>query len=167
MITVIGPGMETDALTALVADQPDNRCDLLLVNALSDSAANDFDQLDDQLFDKRCIEDVVDCFSDISGILPSLRTGSRIVFLVPSVFLGGTGCAYQATSAAMLVGLARSLALELADQMITVNCLAPSKDGKLDGMRESIAFLLTDKAADVSGQVILIDGGTNLSLRKS
>ncbi len=67
----------------------------------------------------------------------------------------------------MLVGLARSLALEFAERGISVNCLAPGQDAKLDAIKGEIAFLLEEEAADVTGQVILIDRGENLSLRKA
>lgn len=167
MIKVIGPGSETQKLQALLAEQDDGDSDLLVVNALSEHQDTEFEQIDDQFFDQVCIEDIADCFAEIVEVLPDLRKGSRIVFLVFSAFLGELGCATQSTASAMLIGLARSLALELAGQRISVNCFAFKKGCNIDGVDEAIALLLADRAADVNGQVILRDGGENLSLRKS
>lgn len=167
MIRVIGPGSETNRLSTLLTEQNDADCDVLVVNALSEHQDVDFEQIDDHLFEQICIKDVAECFSEIAAVFPNLREGSRIVFLVSSAFLGSPGSAPQATAASMLIGLARSLALELASQQISVNCLAFKKGCAIDGMDEAIAHLLADRAADVNGQVILRDGGENLSLRKS
>lgn len=167
MIRIIGPGVASEMITELVANQSDILSDLLLVNALSESERIGFDDLSDTVFDKTCVEDVVDCFSGIAEILPSIRDGSRIIFLIPSAFLGDMGCAHQATYAAMLVGLARSLALELAKRRITVNCVAPTLDENFHATKKTVALLRSETCENITGQVFLIDGGENLALRKA
>ena len=97
----------------------------------------------------------------------------------------GASCevGYSATKAAV-IGLAKSLAKELGPSGIRVNCVAPGlidtdmnsgledrdietlveetplgRMGKPQEVAELIAFLASDKADFITGQVIGIDGG--------
>lgn len=125
----------------------------------------------------------------IQAVLPGMRERrwGRVVSIASGAVLGKAGrSGYSATKAALL-GMTRTLAMELGEHGITVNCIAPGQihtemwaanndpaSAKTRAMVESIplrrlgqpedvagtaAFLVSDDAAYVTGQTLYVCGG--------
>lgn len=121
----------------------------------------------------------------VEALVPSLPEGARIVFIGSRTAAGSAGRAQYAATKAALVGMARSFAIELAPRRITVNVVAPGatdtpmlKDPKRASVQPKMppmgrlvkpeevaataAFLLSDGAASITGQQIVVCGGASL-----
>ena len=111
----------------------------------------------------------------------------RIINIASRAWLGGAGQAPYSSAKAGMVGLTRTLALELGAKGITANCIAPglietplwyelpeknrnflmSKQptgrlGHVDDIANAVMFLASDEASFITGQVLYICGGRSL-----
>jgi 3-oxoacyl-[acyl-carrier protein] reductase len=127
------------------------------------------------------------CFNVTQGFLPGMieRQYGRIVNVSSAtgpVVSNPASAPYSAAKAGML-GMSRSLAIEVGQQGITVNCVAPGwissgsqlpeeaiggfhspmrRSGTPDEVADLIAFLASDESRYITGQLVIIDGGNTL-----
>jgi 3-oxoacyl-[acyl-carrier protein] reductase len=119
------------------------------------------------------------------ALVPTMRDGGRIVLIGSRVSGGAAGRSQYAAAKAAMVGMARSWAIELAPRGITVTVVSPAATQTpmlADPQRTSsapvmppigryvtveevasmVAYLLGPQAGAITGQQILICGGSSL-----
>jgi NAD(P)-dependent dehydrogenase (short-subunit alcohol dehydrogenase family) len=119
------------------------------------------------------------------AVLPAMPDGGRIVLIGSRTAAGAAGRSQYAATKAALVAMARSWAAELAPRGITVNVVAPAatetpmlNDPARGGVKPrlppigrfvkpeevaaAVAFLLSEDAAAITGQQLIICGGSSL-----
>ncbi len=125
------------------------------------------------------------------AVFPTMkeRQYGKIVNIVSRAWLGNIGQANYSASKGGLVSLTRTLALEFARFQINVNAVAPGlidtpmtrgmpeeararlirmqptgKMGKVENVAAAVAFLASDDAEFITGQVLHVDGGKSCGL---
>lgn len=119
--------------------------------------------------------------------LARMPTGGRIVMLSSRGVLGGRGNVAYASSKAAIVGMVRSMAIDLRERFITVNAVAPGftdtpmiqafgeetikaasaleargRPAKPSEIASAIVFLASPAASFITGQTLFVDGGKSL-----
>lgn len=126
------------------------------------------------------------CSQAVHGYMVEKKSG-RIINISSRAWLGGAGQAPYSSAKAGMVGLTRTLALELGRRGITVNCIAPglihtpmwdsaaedlkkkllSKQptgtlGDVDDIANAAMFFADDASGFITGQVLYVCGGRSL-----
>lgn len=130
------------------------------------------------------LKGVFNCTKAVARLMMKQR-GGRIVNLSSVVgIIGNISQANYAAAKAGIIGFTKSTAKELASRNITVNAVAPGfidtdmtgvlsdkvkeefikgipagRIGSAEDVAELVAFLVSDRAAYITGQVIAVDGG--------
>ncbi len=187
------------------------RCDLARtedVKKFSDKVIEDLGSMDvlvnnagtsrDRLFLRTTLRDwkeVMDVnldgtFNVTKAFLPNMvrQRWGRVIFISSvSGLRGNVGQTSYASSKAALVGLAKSIAREVASRNITCNVVAPGlidtamtrkikkeylaklmemiplgRMGSADEVASLVSYLVGDEASYITGQVMIIDGGLSI-----
>jgi NAD(P)-dependent dehydrogenase (short-subunit alcohol dehydrogenase family) len=166
------------------------RLDVLINNAGINRDAMSHKMTEEQ-WDQVLTVNLKGTFLCAQAALPRMRERSwgRVVNTSSIGSLGNIGQANYSASKAGVIGLTKTLALEYAKYGVTVNCVAPGAvmtpmlAGVPDQIREKItaqipvgriaepreiaavhAFLASDEAAFITGQVIFVDGGMSVGV---
>jgi 3-oxoacyl-[acyl-carrier protein] reductase len=157
----------------------------ILVNNAGVYYRNSFEKIKQKTWDEVVSTNLSGCFYVTKEVIPFMKSGSRIIFVSSQMAFKGSphGSDYAATKAGML-GLMRSLALELAAKKILVNAIAPgtidtdiikdyTKDmrqkrineiplkrlGEPEDIANACLFLASDMCSYITGETININGG--------
>ena len=159
----------------------------LLVNNAGVAGQALFQDVTDEMWDRYFSVNLCGARNTIQAVLPyMLHEKSGCIINISSIWgQHGASCevTYSCTKHA-LIGLTRSLAMELAPSGIRVNCVAPGvietdmvkvlgeetlKDlaeqtplgrlGKPEDIAAAVSYLASDKASNMTGAIIPVDGG--------
>jgi NAD(P)-dependent dehydrogenase (short-subunit alcohol dehydrogenase family) len=180
---------DVEAMVARVVDEL-GRLDVLVNNAGINRDAMSHKMTEEQ-WDQVISVNLKGTFLCAQAALSRMRElgWGRVINTSSIGSLGNIGQANYSASKAGVIGLTRTLALEYAKFGITVNCVAPGPvmtrmlAGVPDAIREKIvarvpagriaqpdeiaavhAFLASDDAAFITGQVIFVDGGMTVGI---
>ncbi|MFH1135934.1 MAG: 3-oxoacyl-[acyl-carrier-protein] reductase [Pseudomonadota bacterium] len=130
------------------------------------------------------LKGVFNCSQAAARTMTKQRFGRIINISSVTGVIGNAGQANYSASKAGVIGLTKTLARELAVRQITVNCVAPGfiqtemtaalpqkavdyfmnmiplgRAGQPEDVAEAVAFLASDAASYITGQVIHVGGG--------
>ena len=168
------------------------RLDILVNNAGMSQVGDaevfaDLAGLDPTDWDKAIDRNLNTCFNVTRSVLPRMieRRYGRIVNVasVTGPLVSNPGAAPYGAAKAAMVGMSRALAIEVAGHGITVNNVAPGwigtgsstaaeriaarntpmrRAGTPGEVADLIAFLASDEATYITGQMVVIDGGNTI-----
>lgn len=167
----------------------------ILVNNAGGSARSKNSKIVNQ--DVNIINDILDvnlkgtilCCKEVSKYMIQQKEG-RIINIGSTVGIGGlSGFSEYCASKAGVIGFTKSLAMELAEYGICVNCVSPgitnqilwdkfiedipnnnksyiNRKGKTDDIANAVEFFCRDESEYIIGQNLVVDGGRSLGLKQ-
>jgi 3-oxoacyl-[acyl-carrier protein] reductase len=164
-----------------------NNAGMTQVGSPTETTSRPLAELSEEQWDYGIAINLKTAFNITKAVLPSMLAAKygRIVnvsSVTGPIVSNPRETAYSAAKAGM-VGLTRSLALEVARRGITVNAVAPGwietasstdheiiagkntpigRPGHPDEVAAAIAFLAAESASYITGQLIIVDGGNSI-----
>jgi 3-oxoacyl-[acyl-carrier protein] reductase len=146
----------------------------LIVNAPVEIAQLRFEEISDDQFRAALQSQLYGPVAAAQAAAKRLVDGGTIVHIASRAHLGGWGGAHQMAAGAALIGMSRSMALELAEADVRVNCVTPDFVGMEWDTREAraelanvVGFLASPSSAPISGEVILLDRARSLRMTEA
>ena len=133
-----------------------------------------FEQIREEEWDRVMAINVKGVWLCCRAVVPSMRArgGGRIVNIASDTVLwGASTLLHYVASKGAVIALTRALAREVGDDRITVNSVAPARhklyvEGRAikrqqfpEDISGAVAFLLSDDAAFITGQLLTVNGG--------
>ncbi len=183
-VDITQTGKFTEVLESLASDYGGIG---ILVNNAGITRDNLLIRMTDEEFDKVLAVNLRAAFVGIRAAAKSMlrnKFGRIINISSVSGVMGNAGQANYSASKAGLIGLAKTTARELAKKNVTANCIAPGfidtemarklaqpiidaavelipmkRMGTVEEVAKAVAFLASDEAGYITGQVLCVDGG--------
>ncbi|GAA3768197.1 3-oxoacyl-ACP reductase FabG [Plantactinospora mayteni] len=165
----------------------------ILVNGAGGGAVSFFHEMTYQTWSTQVDRNLTTVFNVTRAVLPSMlaQRHGRIVNIASVAAIAGgrlvRGATAYAAAKAGVVGLTKALAIEVAEQGVTVNCLAPGAQatpgrdndtterreallsqiptrllGEPDHLAETVVYLASPATVNVTGVILPLDGGHSI-----
>ena len=165
----------------------------ILVNGAGGGAVSWFHEMTPETWSVQLDRNLTSVFNVTRAVLPSMleQRYGRIVSIASIAAISGgrlvRGATAYAAAKAGVVGLTKALAIEVADQGVTVNCIAPGAQatpgrdrdtperreallnqiptrllGEPEHLAATIAFLAGPAAVNITGVILPLDGGHSI-----
>jgi 3-oxoacyl-[acyl-carrier protein] reductase len=165
-------GNDPARAAAPFADLP--TLDVLVFNVPVTAGQEKFLEISDADFRLALRDSLYDLVAAGQAAVPRMKQGGRIVHVASRGHLGAWGGAHLMAAGAALVGMSRSMALELASRNIRVNVVAADfAEGKWDNpaaraqVAGTVAYLASDDSALMTGETLLLDGARSLRMSEA
>jgi 3-oxoacyl-[acyl-carrier protein] reductase len=165
----------------------------ILVNGAGGGAVSFFHEMSYETWATQIDRNLTSVFNVTRAVLPSMleQRFGRIVSIASVAAIGGgrlvRGATAYAAAKAGVVGLTKALVIEVAEQGITVNCLAPGAQatpgrdrdtperreallaqiptrllGRPEDLAQTVVFLAAPEAVNITGVILPLDGGHSI-----